>query len=212
MSHSNLFFWIVKRRYRCLNSYFIQQTKFQCGKVTCPGLLVREQILTKTLVSFLLSWYLFSLSCSYLIIIMLNAYLWNMIIAKNEHRWCQINYPEVLNILHLYFYVVIKYTIMNNKNSYVWKVQFNSVAQLCPPLCDPMDCSTPGFPVLHHLPELAQSHVRWVNDIIQLSCPLSSPSPHAFNLFQHQGLFQWVGSLYQVTTVLKLEFQHQSLK
>ena len=170
MSHSNLFFWIVKRRYRCLNSYFIQQTKFQCGKVTCPGLPVREQILTKTLVSFLLSWCLFSLSCSYLIIIMLNAYLWNMIIAKNEHRWCQINYPEVLNILHLYFYVVIKYTIMNNKNSYVWKVQFNSVAQLCPPLCDPMDCSTPGFPVHHQFLELAQTHV---SDAIQPSHPLA---------------------------------------
>ena len=69
--------------------------------------------------------------------------------------------------------------------------------QLCPTLCDPMDCSIPGFPVHHHLLELAQTHVHWVTDAIQPSHPLSSPSP-AFNLSQHQGLFQWVGSSYQV--------------
>ena len=65
-----------------------------------------------------------------------------------------------------------------------------SVAQLCPTLCDPMDCRTPGFPVLHHLLELAQTHVHPVSDAIQPSHPLSSPSPPAFNLSQHQGLFQ----------------------
>ena len=57
-------------------------------------------------------------------------------------------------------------------------------------LCDPMDCSTPGFPVLHHLPGLAQTHVHWISDAIQPSHPLTSPSPPAFNLSQHQGLFQ----------------------
>ena len=74
--------------------------------------------------------------------------------------------------------------------SYQLKVehQFNSVVQLCPTLCDPMDCSTPGFPLHHQLPELAQTHVHPVGDAIQLSHPLSSPSPPAFNLFQHQGL------------------------
>ena len=65
-----------------------------------------------------------------------------------------------------------------------------SVAQSCPTLCDPMDCSTPGFPVLHHLPELAQTHVHRVGDAIQPSHPLSSPSLPVFNLSQHQGLFQ----------------------
>ena len=59
-----------------------------------------------------------------------------------------------------------------------------SVAQSCPPLCDPMDCSTPGFPVLHHLPELAQSHIHRVGDAIQPSHPLSSPPPSAFNSSQ----------------------------
>ena len=64
-------------------------------------------------------------------------------------------------------------------------------------LCDPLDCSLPGFPVLHHLPEFAQTHVHWVGDVIQPSHPLSSPSPPALNLSQHQGLFQWVSSSHQ---------------
>ena len=64
-----------------------------------------------------------------------------------------------------------------------------SVTQSCPTLYDPMDCSTPGLPVLHHLPELAQTHVHWVSDAIQPSHPLSSSSLPAFNLSQHQGLF-----------------------
>ena len=76
------------------------------------------------------------------------------------------------------------------------------MAQLCPTLCDPMDCSTPGFPVLHHLSELAQTHIHWIGDAIQPSHPLSSPSSPAFNLCQDQGLFQWVGSLHQVAKVL----------
>ena len=67
-------------------------------------------------------------------------------------------------------------------------VQFSSVTQLCPTLCDPMDCSTPGLPVHHHLLEFAQTHAHRVSDAIQPSHPLSSPSPPAFNLSQHQGL------------------------
>ena len=66
---------------------------------------------------------------------------------------------------------------------------FSSVAKSCPTLCDPMDCSTPGFPVLHYVLELAQTHVHRVSDAIQPSHPLSLPSPPAFNLSQHQG---WV--------------------
>ena len=67
--------------------------------------------------------------------------------------------------------------------------QFSSVAQSCPTLCDPMDYSVPGFPVHHQLLELAQTYMHRVGDAIQASHPLSSPSP-AFNLSQHQGLFQ----------------------
>ena len=73
-----------------------------------------------------------------------------------------------------------------------------SVAKSCLSLCDPMDCSTPGFPVHHQLPEVARTHVHWVSDAIQPSHPLSPSSPPAFNLSQHQGLFQWVSSLHHV--------------
>ena len=71
-------------------------------------------------------------------------------------------------------------------------VQFSSVAQSCPTLCNPMSCSTPGLPVHHQLPDFTQTHVHWVGDAIQPSHPLSSPSPPASNPSQHQSLFQWV--------------------
>ena len=72
--------------------------------------------------------------------------------------------------------------------------------------CDPMDCSTPGFPVLHHLPELAQTHVHSVSDAIQPSHPLLSPSLPTFNHSQHQGLFQGVSSLHTWPKYWSLSF------
>ena len=86
-----------------------------------------------------------------------------------------------------------------------------SVTQSCLTLCDPMECRTSGFPVLHYLPEFAQTHVHWVDDAIQPSHSLSSPSL-APSLSQHQGLFQWVSSLHQVDKVLELQLQHQSFQ
>ena len=88
------------------------------------------------------------------------------------------------------------------------KDQFSSVIQLCPTLCDPVDCSIQGFPVHHQLPELAQTHVHQATDAIQPSHPLSSPSPPAFNLSQHQGLFQ--SQLFTSgDQVLELQLQHE---
>ena len=87
-----------------------------------------------------------------------------------------------------------------------------SATQSCLTLCDPMDYSTPGFPVLHCLLEFAQTHVHWVSDAIQPSCPLPSPSPPALNPSQHQGHFQWVGSSHQVAKVLELQLEHQSFQ
>ena len=84
-------------------------------------------------------------------------------------------------------------------------VQFISVAQSCPTLCDPMNHSTPGLPVHHQLPEFTQTRVHRVSDAIQPSHPLSSPSPPAPNPSQHQSLFQWVNSSHEVAKVL--EFQ-----
>ena len=89
--------------------------------------------------------------------------------------------------------------------------QFSSVAQLYLTPCNPMDCSTPGFPVLHQLLELAQTHVHRVSDASQPS-RLLSPSPPAFNLSQHQGLFQKVSSSHQVAEVLEFQLQHQSFQ
>ena len=80
-----------------------------------------------------------------------------------------------------------------------------SVAISCPTLCDSIDCSTPGFPDLCYLPELAQTRVLWLHDAIQPSHPLSPPCPPAFNLSQHPGLFQWVSSSHQVAKVLDLQ-------
>jgi len=72
-------------------------------------------------------------------------------------------------------------------------VQSVTSASLCP-----VNCSTPGFPVFHYLPEFAQTHIHWVSVAIRLSHPLSPPSPLALNLSQHQGLFQWISSSHQV--------------
>ena len=85
------------------------------------------------------------------------------------------------------------------------------VSQSCLTLCETMDCSTPGFPILHWLLEFAQTHVQRVSDAIQPSHPLSLPS-FAFNLLQFQGLSQWVSSSNQVAKVLELQLHHQSFQ
>ena len=102
--------------------------------------------------------------------------------------------------------------VLNLIESPITSEMFSSVAQSCPTLCDPMDCSTPGLPVHHQLPEPTQTHVHRVSDAIQPSHLLSSPSPPAFNLAQHQGLFQWVSSSHQLAKVLEIQLQHQSFQ
>ena len=92
----------------------------------------------------------------------------------------------------------------------IGSVQFSSVTQSCLTLCDPMNCSTPGLPVHHQLPESTKTHVHWVSDAIQPSHPLLSPSSLALNLTEHQGLFKWVSSSHQVAKVLEFQLQHQS--
>ena len=95
---------------------------------------------------------------------------------------------------------------------YTSSLQFSSVTQSCLTLCDPMNRSTPGFPVHHQLPEFTQTHVHQVRDAIQPSHPLLSPSPPAPNLSQHQGLFQWVNSSHEVAKVLEFQLQHHSFQ
>ena len=91
-------------------------------------------------------------------------------------------------------------------------LSFCQFIQSCLIVGNPKDCRTPGFPVHHQLPELAQTHVHRVGDAIQQSRPLSSPSPPAFNLSQHQSLFQWVASSRQVVKVSERQLQHQSFQ
>ena len=134
------------------------------------------------------------------------------------------------NLLLHCFYVQISDIIYGQKNQKsnscsiwsffghlerIWMSSFSqvsSVIQSGPALCDPMDCSTPGLPVHHHLPELTQTHVHRVRDAIQPSHPLSFPSPPTFNPSQHQGVFKWVGPLHQVAKVLEFQLMHQSFQ
>ena len=90
--------------------------------------------------------------------------------------------------------------------------QFNSVAQSCPTLCDPMNHSMPGLPVHHQLPEFTQTHVHRVDDAIQPSHPLSPPSPPAPNPSQHQSLFQRVNSSHEVAKLLEFQLYHHSFQ
>ena len=96
--------------------------------------------------------------------------------------------------------------------SSISSISISSVTQLCLTLCNTMDCSMPGFSVHYQLPELTQTHVHWVDDAIQPFHPLLSPSPPAFDLSQHQGVFQWVSSSHQVAKVLAFQIQHQYSK
>ena len=91
-------------------------------------------------------------------------------------------------------------------------VQFSSVAQSCPTLWDPMNRSMPGLPVHHQLQEFTQTHVHWFSDTIWPSHPLLAPSPLAFNLSQHQGLFKWVSSSHEVAKILEFPLQHLSFQ
>ena len=101
---------------------------------------------------------------------------------------------------------------LNSNGKLSQSFQFSSVAQSCPTLWDPMDCSMLGLHVHHQPPKFTQTHVHWVGDAIKPSHPLSSPSLPALNLSQHQGLFQWVSSSHQVAKLLEFQLQHQSFQ
>ena len=114
-------------------------------------------------------------------------------------------YSHFLFLWNRYTFHVVDHQFWNGS------VQFSSVTQSCPTLCDPMNHSMPGLPVHHQLPEFTQTHVHRVSDAIQPSHPLSSPSP-APNPSRHQGLFQLVTSSHEVAKVLEFQLQHQSFQ
>ena len=93
-----------------------------------------------------------------------------------------------------------------------WKIPVQFSRLVVSNSCDPMDCSMPGLHIHHQLLEVTQTYAHWVSDAIQPSHPPSSPSPSAFNLSQHQGLFKWVISLHQVAKLLKFQLQYQSFQ
>ena len=134
-----------------------------------------------------------------------NTSFWDIIWISSSQIYIKILILKNFNKLDL---------MVRNSKAVIPSLKFpiSSVAQSCPTLCDPMDCSTLGFPVHHQLLELTQTHVHGVRNAIQPSHPLSPPSPSAFDLSQHQGLFQWVSSLHQVAKVLEFQLQHQSFQ
>ena len=124
-----------------------------------------------------------------------------------------LTYQHLTQVCNIYlfiwlcrFFVEAHGIYLKSWGIFPWSIQFSSVTQSCPTLCDPMDCSTPGLPAHRQLPEFTQTRVHWVGDTIQPSHPLSSPSLPAFNLSQHRGLFQWVSSLHQVAKVWSFSF------
>ena len=127
-------------------------------------------------------------------------------------RWINALFWAITNVISMIIYVKNLYMVICFLFSCVVSVQFSPVAQSCPTLCDPMDCSTPGFPVPHQHPELSQTHAHRVGDAIQPSHSLSSPSPPAPNPSQHQGLYQRVNSSHEVDKVLEFQLQHQSFQ
>ena len=124
---------------------------------------------------------------------------------KGEHMWDP-SYPSG------YLLVLPRSTDQVHAATQAWR-GFSSVQSLSRVwLCNPMNHSTPGFPVHHQLPEFTQTHVHWVGDAIQPSHPLTSPSSPAPNTPQHQGLFKWVNPSHEVAKVLKFQLQHQSFQ
>ena len=111
----------------------------------------------------------------------------------------------ILVILTIFPTFSLSLYLLWSVTSHLRSVQFSSVTQSCPTLCDPMGCTTPGLPVHQQLPQFTQTRVQRVSDAIQPSHPRSSPSPPAFNLSQHQGLFKWVSSSHQVAKVLAFQ-------
>ena len=162
---------------------------------------------------------------------MISLVLWPLLVLAGDHTDEQ-SEVSILFLHHLILAMVLYYLRFTVINPSLWNFLsafwsffsspcsyklrrgdlFSLVAQLCPTFCNPMYCSTPGFPVQHQLPWLAQTHIHWVGDAIQPSHHLLSPSPPAFNLSQHQDLFRWVSSSHQVAKVLEFQLQHQSFQ
>ena len=123
--------------------------------------------------------------------------LQSMELERVRHSWASKHIDSHKVSLFLYYEIVCK---------------FSSVAQSCLTLCNPIKYSTPGLPVHHQVPESTQIYVHWIGDAFQTFHPLSSPSPPALNLSQHQSLFKLISSLHQVAKMSEFQLQHQSFQ
>ena len=175
----------------------------------------RKSVETRTFMSWKDYWYC-SLYCFFAwhlccsgdtscVVIILVSYKWSWLLPLP--LFCiSLLLPSLMNLIVLATFRHLRKHILRRVG-----VKRNGSVHSYPTLCDPMNRSTPGLPVYHQLPEFTQTCAHRVGDAIQLSHPLSSPSP-APNSSQHQGLFQWVNSLHQVAKVLKFQLQHQSFQ
>ena len=124
-----------------------------------------------------------------------------------------------LNIIKLWYIYYFPTSLLSiicwteaQRSKKLAQVTYSAIMEQCPTLCDPMNCSTPGLPVHHQLPEFIQTYIHRVSDAIQPSHPLLSPFLPATNPSQHQSLFQWVNSSHQVAEVLEFQLQHHSFQ
>ena len=141
------------------------------------------------------------------------------ITGLSESHWCLRNGKQIADSFGFNKCILLRLVEMQiyylfTHSTKLWVPYRDSSVQSLsyPTLCHPMNHSTSGLPVHHKLPEFTQTHLHRVNDAIQASHPLSSPSPPALNPSQHQGLFQWVNSSYEVTKVLEFQLQQQSFQ
>ena len=149
--------------------------------------------------SYPLFWKLFNSQLDVIVKPLPGDLLWSHKFTANSHFPC---FNSIYSLCHLFWLLVIsRFEAYFFFNLFVFSVQFSSVAQPCLTLCYPMNGTRPGLPVHHQLPKSTQTHVHCVDDAIQPSHPLLSPSPPALNLSQHQGLFHWVSSLHQMANI-----------
>ena len=143
------------------------------------------------------------------------AYLWCLLFVRAEHA--QHHFQGQSHFLFCLFFFFKKgrsYSVAPcwEQEYFCKQNHYTESVQLVHPLSHVWLFETPGLPAHHQVPELGQTHVHWVLDAVQPSHPLSSPSPPAFNLSQHQSLFQWVSSSHQVAKVLEFQLQHPSFQ
>ena len=185
------------------------------SELSCPspGNLPDPGIKPASPVSPTLAGGVFTTSATWEALFLFCRYVHLCLILDSTYKWYHMVFVffwlTLLGMISISFHVAINGII----SFFYGKVIFHhinrsvsSVTQSSLTLCDPMDSSTPGFPVLDQLPKLAQTHVHLVCDAIQPSHPLSSPSPPALDLSQHQGLFKWVSSSHQVVKVWSFSF------